>query len=450
MLPVLALLFGTPPWIPGPWTPQGDARPTLTATLGVGGGHDDNILGRIGSATTGPDTTLESTFGQLSPGIEGRLGAARFEIEGGYALTWNGFTDEAAGSYRDQRIDAAARWMPVDRLEIGAAGRSEWFRRTRFSDYDLDHRGGGVSIRYQPSPRVRFCAAVDVARDTYPKSQVTIGAPILQRFARQVDDPTLLEAEVEAHLLPRVELRAGGRRIETASSITRFAWEGRQLFAGVGWSPGRRLSLRFDWAHETRDYDDYLLPEPGVDPLTCLRPSARCAHREDASDSYGVEIRHSLGERLIAEASFSRIDYRSNSDDFRFDQNRVRVGLEIRLARTGGATELTLGADLVPFARNSEATGLAPRITEDGVQFRCRAPEAASMALVGSFNDWSRGTSPLSDPDGDGLWEITVELPSGVHRYMFLKDGREWIRPEDAVMYEDDGFGLTNGIVIVP
>lgn len=43
--------------------------------------------------------------------------------------------------------------------------------------------------------------------------------------------------------------------------------------------------------------------------------------------------------------------------------------------------------------------------------------------LNGEFNNWCGNCWPMSDSDGDGIWELTVSLPAGNHEYLFTKNG---------------------------
>ena len=43
--------------------------------------------------------------------------------------------------------------------------------------------------------------------------------------------------------------------------------------------------------------------------------------------------------------------------------------------------------------------------------------------LNGSFNGWCGGCNPLSDEDGDGVWEVTLSLAVGTIEYKFTLDG---------------------------
>jgi hypothetical protein len=92
----------------------------------------------------------------------------------------------------------------------------------------------------------------------------------------------------------------------------------------------------------------------------------------------------------------------------------------------------------------------APLIEGTRVRFRLRAPGAATVVVIGSWNDW--GTDPPAqqlrstrDPD---LWEGWVDVGAGDHRYHFLVDGRP-VRPVDAPRYLPDGFGGEDGVLAV-
>ncbi|MEJ2206703.1 MAG: isoamylase early set domain-containing protein [Gemmatimonadota bacterium] len=82
------------------------------------------------------------------------------------------------------------------------------------------------------------------------------------------------------------------------------------------------------------------------------------------------------------------------------------------------------------------------------VQFALEAPEARSVAVGGDFDAWG-GSHPLSDPDGDGVWTGRIPVRPGVHAYMFLVDGSEWVTDPQADRYADDGFGNQNAVLAV-
>ena len=62
--------------------------------------------------------------------------------------------------------------------------------------------------------------------------------------------------------------------------------------------------------------------------------------------------------------------------------------------------------------------------TQKHQTFRCTAPEATSVLLVGDFTNWQQQPIPMHRRDG-GAWMATVDLTPGEHYYRFMVDG-EW------------------------
>ena len=90
-----------------------------------------------------------------------------------------------------------------------------------------------------------------------------------------------------------------------------------------------------------------------------------------------------------------------------------------------------------------------PSVTPSGVRFALMRPEARSVALAGSFNQWSTASHPMARQNSRGVWSAVVPLPPGEHLFMYVVDGTEWVSPL-AEEYMDDGFGSKNGVVVVP
>lgn len=82
------------------------------------------------------------------------------------------------------------------------------------------------------------------------------------------------------------------------------------------------------------------------------------------------------------------------------------------------------------------------------VQFVVESQTAETVHLVGDFNEW-QPTLALEDADGDGVWTGRIALEPGVHQYMFVIDGADWMTDPNASSYQDDGFGQQNAVVAV-
>ena len=93
---------------------------------------------------------------------------------------------------------------------------------------------------------------------------------------------------------------------------------------------------------------------------------------------------------------------------------------------------------------------MAPLVTPAGVRFSLVRAEVNSVALAGTFNQWSISSHPLVREGTTDVWTLVVPLPPGEHLFMYVVDGTQWITPPQADDFVDDGFGSRNGVVIVP
>jgi 1,4-alpha-glucan branching enzyme len=99
-----------------------------------------------------------------------------------------------------------------------------------------------------------------------------------------------------------------------------------------------------------------------------------------------------------------------------------------------------------------------PEEGADGIVFRYKAPAARQVNVAGEFNNWvgtqdtgriDPNIDPMSDADGDGIWEITLPLPPGRYQYKFLVDQVDWQEDPGNPETTDDGFGGKNSILVV-
>lgn len=90
-----------------------------------------------------------------------------------------------------------------------------------------------------------------------------------------------------------------------------------------------------------------------------------------------------------------------------------------------------------------------PRLVTGGVRFTHLAPSAHTVHVVGSFNGWVKGATQMKQDVKSGVWIADAVMPPGEYTFMYLVDGKEWVVPPLAEDFVTDGFGQTNGIVIV-
>lgn len=57
------------------------------------------------------------------------------------------------------------------------------------------------------------------------------------------------------------------------------------------------------------------------------------------------------------------------------------------------------------------------------VRFELNLSDAQNVSVVGTFNDWKPGATPLS-PVGGGKWATELSLASRRYEYRFIVDGK--------------------------
>ncbi len=105
---------------------------------------------------------------------------------------------------------------------------------------------------------------------------------------------------------------------------------------------------------------------------------------------------------------------------------------------------LTAGQRPAPVFEAASPAATAPPIY---VQFRLEDSNATRVSVVGSFSGWE----PLYDMEqtSPGVWSTLVPLQPGVHDYVFLVDGQQWVADPHAFQV-DDGFGGVNSRIALP
>lgn len=68
---------------------------------------------------------------------------------------------------------------------------------------------------------------------------------------------------------------------------------------------------------------------------------------------------------------------------------------------------------------------------EREVRFRCVAPEAQSVFLAGTFNNWNSTATPMQ-PAEAGAWQAVIVLSPGRYEYKYIVDGIWYCEPEAA------------------
>src|SRR5437867_11954976 len=99
-------------------------------------------------------------------------------------------------------------------------------------------------------------------------------------------------------------------------------------------------------------------------------------------------------------------------------------------------------------ARNSEKTADRPRDQrpQKQVELHLNSPQARSVCVAGSFNNWDQKKTPLQK-EGNA-WKASLALPPGRYEYRFIVDG-QWISDPNARESVRNDYGSTNCVLVV-
>lgn len=135
----------------------------------------------------------------------------------------------------------------------------------------------------------------------------------------------------------------------------------------------------------------------------------------------------------------------------------VRVSPLGALAMAAGLAAVIALSSLVQGTKQSPVSTLARNISTQGavapdtvhlVRFVFVDPRATTVEIVGDFNAWTKGVTPLERSAAPGVWAASVALPAGRHEYAFIINGTRWIADPLAPRTSDD-FGVESAVIHV-
>lgn len=149
-------------------------------------------------------------------------------------------------------------------------------------------------------------------------------------------------------------------------------------------------------------------------------------------------------DRIRAEAETDEGESRTVRSREARDRARFSFGV---LPKVAAALLLVALTATVTFfvARGPGADSGSNLVT---VRLELRAPDANEVSVVGDWNNWNPEANPMTDQNGDGIWETTIKVePTQDYMYQFLINGERWIPDPNSQIKVEDGFGGTNSVL---
>jgi hypothetical protein len=107
---------------------------------------------------------------------------------------------------------------------------------------------------------------------------------------------------------------------------------------------------------------------------------------------------------------------------------------------------------LTAAGHSATSTGAAGSDSPRVVQFVLVAPTAHRVSLVGDFNGWDVGSTPLHRISGgqrDDMWVVEIQLAPGRHAYAFVVDDSTWMADPRAARAPGNDFGAPSSVIVV-
>ena len=142
--------------------------------------------------------------------------------------------------------------------------------------------------------------------------------------------------------------------------------------------------------------------EPPRDIAEHAAACGSCSRRLQAARLLfrGADLRREPGPGLA-----SRVSARLAREPAR------RFAFEPKITRSALAAAAVLAVALTAGIVAQRFLGAKADLVE--VHLTLQAPQAGSVSVVGDWNGWDPDRDRLSDPDGDGTWEIRLRLRRG-------------------------------------
>ena len=159
-----------------------------------------------------------------------------------------------------------------------------------------------------------------------------------------------------------------------------------------------------------------------------------------------------MGEAVIKYDKYCRgsKDYLSLAREILTVDRRLQKEGDSPLVKQGTAPSNVRTAEKEAYEPSERMQQLVQKETEEFLgltAFILKAPQAKSVYVTGSFNDWSLDESCRMS-NNDGVWSLKVDLKPGTYKYQFIVDGKWQEDPANASI-ERNSFGDINSLIEV-
>jgi hypothetical protein len=377
-------------------SPGARAAPSASVSVEMGGGHDDNMFLAAAPTASDPLLRLGGWYGSVSPALMGGVGSGGLRLEASLLGDYRG-SDPVGYLYHQQgRLSLAL--PPLGPLRVQLGGSAGRFDASRFPEDRFLLVGGDGGLRL-------------ILGNWQLAGHTRLQWRRLGSTTTSDDRLQSVEAELTWRPFSSLELGPGGSFLQVAGGESQARFQ--RLRGGL---------------EVTFGHGPLLLSAGGWGGTVALGSST------ERHVGGQLEARWSIGSHLDLIAAVDIAE-------------PVSAGATRDYARRVFSLSMAASAAHVWRSRApAPVEDERPLVQPGKVRFRLRAPAAAQVTVVGSWDDWQTPGRALSPADQPNLYELWIDLPEGSYRYHFLVNGQAR-RPPDAPRYAPDGFGGEDGVV---
>jgi glycosidase len=100
-------------------------------------------------------------------------------------------------------------------------------------------------------------------------------------------------------------------------------------------------------------------------------------------------------------------------------------------------------------ATSPSADGARARRCEAIIRYQHEGPTPRTVAVIGTFTDWTAAAIPMQGPDANGLYGVRVQAAAGPHTYRIWVDGQTLLDPFNPLTRYGEG-GVEHSALEVP
>lgn len=119
-----------------------------------------------------------------------------------------------------------------------------------------------------------------------------------------------------------------------------------------------------------------------------------------------------------------------------------RANTETTVIAANQPAATTLPSDIQPVANTGDALPVPH-------QFVFSSRRAHSVSVVGDFNGWNPGRTPMTRASDGDLWAVTLPIMPGRHMYAFMVDDSVYTLDPRAPKARDRDLGTDGSVAIV-